>query len=299
MKFPYVFPYQGNKRRLAPQILSYVPLDTQRIIEAFAGSAAISLAASTRNLSSRFLLNDLNEPLIQLWREIIYKPEIISRHYTSIWKAQHKDSQHYNKIRKKFNETGRPDYFLYLLSRCVTGSVRYNMNGEFNQSADNRRFGAAPETMKKQIMNASSLLKDKTECTSIDYREIITRAGPTDLVYLDPPYQGVCGNRDSRYLESVDFDDFVQVLALLNQRDISFIVNYDGKTGRKSYGKLLPPSLHLLRQEIKSRRSSQATLNGRSLFVYESLYVSPALLERIKLGRETRSLFSTAEQTLF
>ena len=120
------------------------------------------------------------------------------------------------RLERSLNVTGRPDYFLYLLSRCVTGSVRYNMSGEFNQSADNRRFGVAPETMKKQITKASLLLKGKTECTSLDYRAIVTSAEPTDLVYLDPPYQGVCGNRDSRYLESVDFDDFVQVLALLN-----------------------------------------------------------------------------------
>ncbi len=282
MKFPYVFPYQGNKRKLASQILAYVPSDTGRLIEAFAGSAAISLAASARDLSPRFLLNDRNEPLIRLWKEIINNPEKLSRQYTLLWNAQHKDDRHYYSIRKKFNTTGRPDYFLYLLVRCVTGSVRYNINGEFNQSPDNRRHGTLPDTMKRQIANASLLLKDKTECISLDYKAVANMATVKDLVYLDPPYQGVCGNRNSRYFESVSFDDFVQVLEQLNQGGISFIVNYDGRTGSKSYGKSLPGHLKLLHRELKSGRSSQATLHGRSHFKYESLYISPALLERIE-----------------
>jgi DNA adenine methylase len=282
MNLPYVFPYQGGKRHMASDILAYVPADTTRIIEAFAGSAALSLAAAARNLSPLFLLNDLNEPLIQLWRAIINEPAKISRLYSYFWNAQHKDTNHYYKIRKKFNETGQPGYLLYLLARCVTGSVRYNSEGHFNQSADNRRFGVLPETMKKHINYASGLLKFKTECTSLDYKAIVASAEPTDLVYLDPPYQGVCGNRDSRYFEKVDFDEFVQVLESLNQRSISFIVSYDGKTGAKHYGKTLPKHLNLLHQELSCGRSAQATLNGQSSLKYESLYISHVTLNRCK-----------------
>src|SRR5207253_11286383 len=61
------------------------------------------------------------------------------------------------------NRTRRPHHFLYLLARCVKASVRYNADGEFNQSPDNRRMGALPETMREQILGASFLLKGKTE----------------------------------------------------------------------------------------------------------------------------------------
>jgi DNA adenine methylase len=54
--------------------------------------------------------------------------------------------------------TGRPDYFLYLLARCVKGSVRYNANGEFNQSPDNRRKGMRPDFMRSNIIAVSMLM---------------------------------------------------------------------------------------------------------------------------------------------
>ena len=223
MSIPHPFPYQGSKRYLGFQILRYIPTGNKKIIEAFAGSAAVSLAASSHNLYQLFYINDLNEPLISLWKAIIYTPEQLAKEYKRLWNAQYKDTRHYFKIREKFNKTGRPDCLLYLLSRCVTGSVRYNLNGEFNQSPDNRRHGTSPVTMQQRILNISSLMKGKTECTSMDYSEIVTIAKPDDLVYLDPPYQGVCGNRDSRYFQSVDFDEFVSVLELLNKRDVSYL----------------------------------------------------------------------------
>jgi DNA adenine methylase len=282
MKIPVPFPYQGSKRYLAPQILSYIPPGNQRIIEAFAGSAAVSLAASSSNLSQSFHLNDLNKPLMLLWEEIINTPIQLSSKYKRLWNAQHKDLRFYYQIREKFNIFGRPDHLLYLLSRCVTGSVRYNRNGEFNQSPDNRRYGVSPEEMRQRLISISSLLKGKTIFTSMDYKEFVITANTDDFVYLDPPYQGVCGNRDSRYFQSVDYVEFVSTLEVLNKRGISYLVSYDGRTGRKHYGKKLPEHLNLLHRELRAGRSSQATLLGKSSQKYESLYISPALLDRIK-----------------
>lgn len=286
MKIPHPIPYQGSKRYLASLILNYFPSGIKRLIEPFAGSAAISLAASSYGLSSFYHLNDLNEPLILLWKAIINNPEQISKQYESLWEAQHTNShKYYNEIREQFNKTGRPDYFLYLLTRCVKAAVRYNANGKFNQSPDNRRTGTLPTTMKHKIFGASSLLRDKTICSSLDYKEVLQSTQPGDLVYLDPPYQGVCSNRDSRYFQGIVYDEFVQVLELLNKRNISFLVSYDGKTGDKSHGKTLPQHLNLVHVELKAGRSSQATLLGRSSIVYESLYISPALLERIDMHK--------------
>jgi DNA adenine methylase len=98
---------------------------------------------------------------------------------------------------------------------------------------------------------------------------------------MDPPYQGVCVNRDPRYISLLDFDAFTASLRNLNRRHISFILSYDGKTGAKSYGKPMPDDLGLMHIEIDAGRSSQATLLGRDHITYESLYLSPALIERI------------------
>jgi DNA adenine methylase len=102
---------------------------------------------------------------------------------------------------------------------------------------------------------------------------------------MDPPYQGVCGERDPRYLKSVVFDEFVEVLETLNVRDVSYLVSYDGRTGDKIHGRRLPGHLQLHLVELKAGRSSQATLLGRAEITFESLYLSRALADRLKIPR--------------
>jgi len=102
---------------------------------------------------------------------------------------------------------------------------------------------------------------------------------------MDPPYQGVCGERDPRYLKGVLFDEFVEVLEALNFRDIKYLVSYDGRTGERVHERKLPERLRLHLIELEAGRSSQATLLGRAEVTVESLYLSPALAESLKLRR--------------
>jgi DNA adenine methylase len=282
MSVPHPIPYQGSKRSLARTILTYFPQDAARLVEPFAGSAAVSLAAAYYGKVKSFMLNDLNQALMGLWDEIISRPNNIASAYEKLWQAQAgQERQYYDFVRAQFNQTQRPDYLLYLLARCVKASVRYNAYGEFNQSPDNRRKGARPDTMRENIIGASRLLKGKAVLMSADYRQVLTKATPSDVVYMDPPYQGVCANRDPRYIDGIQVENFIETLDALNSSKISFIVSYDGRTGSKMFGKPLPKSLGLTHIELDAGRSSQATLLGRAANTIESLYLSPALVDRI------------------
>ena len=279
---PHPIPYQGSKRNLASKILRYFPAQVNTLCEPFAGSAAITIAAAANALATRYHLNDLNKPLMDLWREIIESPEDIAAKYRHLWLEQAGDPRaYYLKVRDEFNKSGRPDRFLYLLARCVKASVRYNSRGEFNQSADNRRKGMKPETMRRQVLGASLLLRGKTKITALDYRDVLREITPDDLVYMDPPYQGVCRNRDPRYFEAVDVSEFVEILDVLNRRSIRYLVSYDGRTGDKVYGETLPRELGLTLIELYAGRSSQATLLGRNDITIESLYLSPTLADEL------------------
>jgi DNA adenine methylase len=283
MSIPHPIPYQGSKRALAPAILNYFPEDADRLIEPFAGSAAVSLAAASRGIVDHVLLNDINGPLIALWHSIVYTPEKLAEAYETLWRAQAgRERKFYDLVRTRFNKTQQPYYLLYLLARCVKAAVRYNASGDFNQSPDNRRKGRHPGAMGKDIRETSLLLKDKVSLMAGDYHSALDLATPHDIMYLDPPYQGVCATRDPRYMNKVLFDDFVEALHALNKRAISFIVSYDGRTDKKSFGNPLPEFLNLKHIELNAGRSSQATLLGRKAITYESLYLSPALVERLE-----------------
>ncbi len=275
---PHFIQYQGSKRNLAKHILQFLPKQISRLVEPFAGTAAISVAMSANQITRRFWLNDLNKPLVELLEIAIEKPSEMADFYREIWDKQHIDSvAHYLEVRSRFNKTKDPKLFLYLLARCVKGSVRYNSEGWFNQSPDKRRKGTRPETMRKNIAGVSSLLKGKCKFTSLDYREVLEQVQEGDFIYMDPPYQGVCGNRDSRYLSGIDFDEFVLALEKLNRKAVEFAISYDGKLGDKAFGKVLPESLNLERIEIEVGRSSQSTLLGKEETTIESLYLSPSL----------------------
>ena len=282
MRVPHPIPYQGSKRRLADTIIAYFPEEQARLFEPFAGSAAVTLRAAHRGIAQQFVLSDSNEALMALWDEIVNRPDGIAQSYEELWNAQRgREREFYDRARDQFNATKRPDYFLYLLARCVKGAVRYNSSGEFNQSPDNRRKGAQPLTMRRHILGASRLLKGRTRLECCDYRDIVFEATPVDLIYMDPPYQGVCGARDPRYISEVQFDEFADVLGVLNESGISFIISYDGRNDLRTYGQPLPQSLGMLHLEVDAGRSTQATLLGRRATTIESLYLSPALAARL------------------
>jgi DNA adenine methylase len=282
MKIPHPIPYQGSKRHIARHILPFFPHDINTLIEPFAGSAAISIAAASYGKASRFHLNDINRPLMALWHEIVNDPQGIADSYQRLWAEQQgTEREYYDLIRDEFNRTQRPDCLLYLLARCVKASVRYNPKGEFNQSPDNRRLGRHPQRMADDIFAVSNLFRGRTAMSSSDYRQVLQVAAKNDLVYMDPPYQGVCDSGDPRYYKGIEFEEFMQALSQLNAREISFVLSYDGRTGNKSFGRELPRELALERIEIKAGRSSQSTLLGREDVTFESVYISKALVERL------------------
>ncbi len=298
---PHPIQYQGSKRNLAAGILRYFPKDIDCLIEPFAGSAAISVATAAQQLVKNFCLNDLNKPLSELLRLMVESPLEMACLYEEIWNSQHQiDSvEHYYSVRDEFNRTQSPHLFLYLLARCVKGAVRYNTNGLFNQSPDKRRFGTRPETMRENIFGFSALLKNKSKFTSNDYRDALQKATVNDLVYMDPPYQGVCKEKDSRYFSGINHQEFVAALEELNSRNISYLVSYDGRRGTKTFGEALPQTLQLKLVELEAGRSSQATLLGRDEITVESLYLSPALSNKLTQEPLENSLPTVEQYALF
>ncbi|HEY8145557.1 MAG TPA: DNA adenine methylase [Kofleriaceae bacterium] len=276
---PHPIPYQGSKRRLAAAILRHAP-PARRLVEPFAGSAAITLAAAAHGAASRFLLADRLAPLAALWRAILEDPAATARRYRRLWQGQERDpAGHFASARDRFNRTGDPVLLLYLLARCVKNAIRFNGEGAFNQAADHRRRGMHPDRMARHMARAAELLAGRTEVQAADYVDVLADAGASDLVYLDPPYQGVSGGRDPRYVAGVDLPRLVDQLEELNRRQVRYLLSFDGRTGEKHYGVPLPRALGLRRVELAAGRSSQATLSGRVADTVESLYLSPALLE--------------------
>lgn len=279
---PHPFPYQGSKRGLASAIIPMIPKNTNRIIEPFAGSAAISIAARYSGRVQETIINDINQPLMNLWYAIINSPVELSNAYACIWEKGKADPRNwFMKIRSDFNKNQKPEMLLYLLNRIVKGAIRYSSSGAFNQSADNRRIGARPQIVRDRLVRTAN-----TMCNTVvlagSFEPLLLSAKPNDVVYLDPPYQGTSGlTPDHRYASGLSRKLFESALSEAVRSDISFIVSYDQIRDDNKYGYPLSSDLGLTHLHISSGYSAQATLLGKLERSIESLYLSPALVSRL------------------
>ncbi|WP_285486723.1 DNA adenine methylase [Amycolatopsis taiwanensis] len=280
---PQAFPYQGSKRLLASRILSCFPDGgVPRLIEPFAGSAAVSVAARHHGLACSVALSDVNAPLVGMWRLILDEPGRLVTEYARLWHEQLDDPRgYYLRVRERFNVTREPALLFYLLSRCVKAAVRYSpKTGHFNQGADHRRLGARPAIIADRIGRVSALLRGST-ADNCGYEDPLTGACSDDLVYLDPPYQGTSDVRDHRYSSGLRRELFVEVLQKAVDNKVSFVVSYDVVTDDNRYGYALPGELGLTHRHVMAGISTQGTLMGQTRTTIESLYLSPALVQRL------------------
>ena len=285
-RIPHIVQYQGSKRILAPQIIQYMPVNFKRLIEPFAGMAAISIAIAYRRRAEQFYINDLNAPLIRLIESAVNEPAALTDKYSTLWNQQFNYGddhvQHFYDVRTKFNAGDEsPENMLYLLARCVKGAVRYGKDGKFNQSPDKRRHGTSPNNINRNVFAVSALLKGQSHFSAFDYREVFEMSKQGDLVYMDPPYQGVSDSRDNRYFSGVSFEEFVAAVEILNRKNVDFLISYDGECGGKEYGEDLPKYLGCKKILLNAGSSAQATLLGRKAVTFEALYISRNLQSHI------------------
>jgi DNA adenine methylase len=282
LRVPHPIPYQGSKRRLAGVIVGFFHPEISRLIEPFAGSAAVTLASASRSLAQEYVIGEVLKPLAGLWDLIISDPKYVADQYEHLWRKQPANSTDYFfQIRAEYNQTNDPILLLYLVVRCVKNAIRFNPKGEFNQSPDHRRKGMRPEKMRSELYESYRLLHGKAQVLHSDYVHLLDLATKDDLIYMDPPYFGVSTGRDCRYFKQLDHESFLQQLDKLNHRKISYILSYDGSCGDKTYCPEFPKELKLRRIMVNAGRSSQATLLGRADITIESLYLSPGLMKRI------------------
>jgi len=279
-RLPHPIPYQGSKRNLASQILTVIKGKRfRRFYEPFAGSAAITLAATHLNIADEYILSDNLAPLVSIWEQILSSPHELANTYERLWSNQlQSDASYYNTIRAMYNHSLDPASLLYLLVRCVKNAPRFNTKGEFNQSHDKRRLGMHPGKMRREILGASVLLARRAKAVYGDFEHTTVEATSEDIIYMDPPYEGTSTTSDKRYYQSLARERLIDALAKLNARRVPFLLSYDGQCGDKTYGLPLPKDLRLTRLEMNAGRSSQSTLSGRAEVTTEVLYISHSLL---------------------
>lgn len=214
---------------------------------------------------------DICVPLIDLWNEIKNNPIKLYEAYRLRWtRLQTEGHQAYYEIRDNFNKSRSPEDLLFLSRTCVNGLIRFNANGDFNNSLHHTRPGIHPSSLEKIIIDWSKNIQC-SEFIAADYKITTETAKAGDFIYLDPPYFHTKG----RYYGTIDFDAFLAYLEQLNSKGIKYMLSFDGIRGNNDFTVELPKDLYKRHEFIPSGNSSfKKVMDKENIQVLESLYLN-------------------------
>jgi DNA adenine methylase len=159
--------------------------------------------------------------------------------------------------------------FHFLTRTCVNGLIRYNNNGEFNNSMHKNRPGINPKGFRDIILKWSYFIKD-VEFRNCDYRETLVDANKNDFIFLDPPYGGT---KDRYTRTEFNLEHFYSELDRLNSVGAKWILTFDGVAGTREYDYQLPKEIFKHKTEIKTGNSPFTKVMKTTIdAVYESVY---------------------------
>ena len=176
--------WAGGKHKLVSFIASHLPASRRRLIEPFAGSAALSLALEF----DAYLLNDTNPDLITLFQTLKNEKQAFIDYARQYFTGEHNQENHFYALREQFNysenQTERAALFIYLNRHAFNGLCRYNSKGQFNVPFGRYRAPYFPEKEMLAFIQKSN----RIEIQCGDFQTTLQKAGNDDTIYCDPPY---------------------------------------------------------------------------------------------------------------
>ena len=181
--------WAGGKRQLLPQIEERMPEKYNNYIEPFVGGGAVVFGLLPENA----LINDINEALINAYRQICNEPDmflkVINKLDQEMWedgkKYYYSLREHYNdKLMKAEYDVELAALFVFINKHCFNGFYRVNGKGLFNVPYNNSRRSSVDESL---IMEVSEYLQGITIMNG-DFQEISASAKKGDFIFLDSPY---------------------------------------------------------------------------------------------------------------
>ncbi|UBH09015.1 Dam family site-specific DNA-(adenine-N6)-methyltransferase [Macrococcus armenti] len=242
--------YTGGKYKLLPQLIDKFPRDFDVFYEICCGSGVVSVNMSNIFPNNKFVLNDLELKLIELFNflhsnnldvvledidNIIfeYKLSDTSKYGYKFYDTNSStglakvNKESYLKLRDDYNKgviNYSKELMLYvLIVYSFNNQIRFNKSGDFNLPVGKRDFNNSMRA--KLIQTVDIIQKNHFEFTAKKFN-CIENIKANDFVYVDPPYlisnasyneQGVWGVNEEKLLYKF-LDD-------LNQQGTKFAVS--------------------------------------------------------------------------
>lgn len=175
--------WAGNKYQIIERIKATLPKGN-RLIEPFLGSGAVFINTDY----NRYLLNDINKDVINLYRTLQTEGTSFISFCKHFFVESNNNESRYYELRDEFNKTKdirlKSALFLYFNKHGYNGLCRYNQSGGFNVPFGRYKKPYFPEKEMLYFWEKSR----NAVFTSDDFVTIMEQAEAGDVVYCDPPY---------------------------------------------------------------------------------------------------------------
>jgi DNA adenine methylase len=175
----------GSKYRVASEIVAYFPRDYRTYVEPFLGSGAMMATLAP----ARGIGGDKFAPLIEIWRTLVLEPGTLKRWYSERWGriALIGKKAAYVECLANYNREPNGADFVFLCRACYGGVVRFRKADGYMSTPCGIHDPISPESFGRRVDTWHARLNHCVFVQS-DYRELMQRAEPGDLIYCDPPY---------------------------------------------------------------------------------------------------------------
>ena len=130
------------------------------------------------------MISDINDHLISCYKELKENPVKLYKGVKELI-DNHNEDNYYN-LRDEFNESHRPDLFLYLNRTCYNGIYRENKSGGFNVPVGRRKSSFLPFE-EHDFVYFSEILAN-ANIKKQDFMDTLNLVTENDFIYVDPPY---------------------------------------------------------------------------------------------------------------
>ena len=190
----------GGKTNILDKLTEYIPREINNYYEPFLGGGSVLIhflglvEKGCILLKGNVYASDINETLINTYKSIQARPEILSKTlkvYFDEYNETKNKEEYYYKIRTLFNSfkehsIEKSAVFIFLNKTCFRGLYRENKNGKFNVPYGH--YKTTPKMITLEELKKLQKLFEKVTFEIVSFENVLDKVQEGDFVYLDPPY---------------------------------------------------------------------------------------------------------------
>lgn len=212
--------WAGSKRKFIKEYGELFP-KRKRLIDPFLGGGSIPLFYGSTSFSP-MLLGDVVPDLVCAYRAVKEKKNDLLGALKALQDfGTTKEAYYAVRDTLADNDTDRAARFIYLNKLCFNGLYRENSKGVFNVPYG----GQEKEIYSVEVIEAASLALTEAEIFETDFETLINEAKEGDLVYADPPYDGVYSDYSEKRFGPEDQRRLASALYAAKKRGATIIAH--------------------------------------------------------------------------